>query len=169
MPNFCLPHKRAKVVDCMTFHESTRPLPSSILLLALRPFRLEAATPRSRPRTAGIGADSPPFGGWTGERWAMKFFTGLAVSAALICTAGAANAQMAGGMRSVSDFDAPYAGGPPPGLVPVPEDPLPPAPRYYDRGYDGPGRGYDRGYYNPDYRSGYQDYRYQPEQRSYGP
>ena len=99
----------------------------------------------------------------------MKFFTGLAVSAALICTAGAANAQMAGGMRSVSDFDAPYAGGPPPGLVPVPEDPLPPAPRYYDRGYDGPGRGYDRGYYNPDYRSGYQDYRYQPEQRSYGP
>lgn len=115
----------------------------------------------------------------------MKFFTGLAVSAVLICTAGAANAQMAGGMRSVSDFDAPYdggpysggpysggpyAGGPPPGLVPMPEEPPPPpAPRYYDRGYGGPARGYEQGYYNPNDRSGYQNYRYEPQQRGYGP
>jgi hypothetical protein len=85
----------------------------------------------------------------------MKFFPGLAVSAALVCAAPAADAQTlapydAGRGRLVSDVDGPYVG--------APEAP-PPAPRYY--GY-GPDRGYapDRGY-GPDYR-------HSPD-RSYGP
>jgi hypothetical protein len=85
----------------------------------------------------------------------MKFFPGLAVSAALVCAAPAADAQMlapydAGKGRLVSDVDGPY--------VDVPEAP-PRAPRSY--GY-GPDRGYapDRGY-GPDYR-------YAPD-RGYGP
>jgi hypothetical protein len=84
----------------------------------------------------------------------MKFFTGLAVSAALVCAATSANAQVAGGKaRPVSDVDSPYVGVPP---APVPEPP--PAPRYYERGYYGPDRGY-----------GYdRDSRYGPD-RGYGP
>jgi hypothetical protein len=85
----------------------------------------------------------------------MKFFPGLAVSAALVCAAPAADAQMlapydAGKGRLVSDVDGPY--------VDVPEAP-PPVPRYY--GY-GPDRGYapDRGHAP--------DYRYAPD-RGYGP
>jgi hypothetical protein len=86
----------------------------------------------------------------------MKFFPGLAVSAALICAAPAADAQMsapydAGKGRLVSDVDGPFFG--------APEAP-PPAPRYYGR--YGPDRGYvpDRGYAP--------DYRYAPGS-SYGP
>ena len=75
----------------------------------------------------------------------MKFFTGLAISAALVCAAGTADAQMVGGrVGPASDFDAPYFGGPPPAAVPEPEAP---APRYYDRGYYGQDRGYEPGYY----------------------
>ena len=93
----------------------------------------------------------------------MKFFTGLAMSAALVCAAGTADAQMAGGkVRPASDFDEPYFSGPPPAAIPEPE---PPAPRYYDRGYYGQDRGYERGYYNQDYR-GSRDYGYEPG-RSY--
>jgi len=95
----------------------------------------------------------------------MKFFTGLAMSAALVCAASTADAQVASGkVRPVSDFDAPYFGGPPPASIPEPE---PPGPRYYDRGYYGQERGYERGYYNQnqDYRG---DYRYEPG-RGYGP
>ena len=48
----------------------------------------------------------------------MKFFKGLAVSAALVCAASAANAQMAGGNAwPTSDVDGPYVGVPP---APVP-------------------------------------------------
>jgi hypothetical protein len=95
----------------------------------------------------------------------MKLFIGLAMSAALVCAAGTADAQVAGGkLRPVSDFDEPYFGGPPPAAIPEPE---PPAPRYYDRGYYGQDRGYERGYYNQDYH-GSRDYRYEPE-RSYAP
>jgi hypothetical protein len=84
----------------------------------------------------------------------MKFFPGLAVSAALVCAVPAADAQMlapydAGKGRLVSDVDGPY--------VDVPEAP-PPAPRYY---------GPDRGGYAPD-RGYAPDYRYAPG-RSYGP
>jgi hypothetical protein len=86
----------------------------------------------------------------------MKFFTGLAVSAALVCATSVANAQAGGKARVVSDVDGPYIGGPP---AEVPEPP-PPAPRYYDRGYYGP----DRSYYGP----GYRDDRYGPE-RGYAP
>src|SRR5712664_1346161 len=77
----------------------------------------------------------------------MKSFPGLAVSAALVFAATAANAQMlapydAGKARPVSDVDSPYVVGPPPAEVP------PPAPRYYgygpDRGY-GPEYGYAPG------------------------
>ena len=103
----------------------------------------------------------------------MKFFAGLAVSAALVCAASAANAQMAGTMGPVSDVDGPYVGMPP---APVPEPP-PPGPRYYDRGYYGPDRGYygpDRGYYAPDRGYDGQEYRgdygYAPApNRGYGP
>jgi hypothetical protein len=93
----------------------------------------------------------------------MKFFPGLAMSAALVCVATAANAQMlapydAGKARLVSDVDEPYVGAPP---MPVPS-----APRYY--GY-GPDRGYapDRGGYAPD-RGYAPDPRYSAE-RGYGP
>jgi hypothetical protein len=99
----------------------------------------------------------------------MKFFRrlfpGLAVSAALVCAAPAANAQMlapydAGKARLVSDVDGPYVVGPPPVEVP------PPAPRY---GY-GPDRGYapDRGY-GPDYRYGPDRSGYGPDRGGYGP
>jgi hypothetical protein len=89
----------------------------------------------------------------------MKFFPGLAVSAALVFAASAANAQMsapytAGNGRSVSDVDGPYYGGVPPMDVP------PPSARYY-------GYGPDRGGYYPD-RGYAPDYRYGPE-RGYGP
>jgi hypothetical protein len=95
----------------------------------------------------------------------MKLFRGLAISAALVCAAGTADAQMMGGrVGPASDFDAPYFGGPPPAAIPEPEAP---APRYYDRGYYGQDRGYEPGY-NPDYRGDYRGYRYEP-QRSYGP
>jgi hypothetical protein len=90
----------------------------------------------------------------------MKFFPGLAVSAALVCTAAAANAQMsapspydAGRARSVSDVDGPFVGGPPPMDVP-------PGPRYY-------GYGPDHGAYAPD-RGYAPEYRYGPG-RDYGP
>jgi hypothetical protein len=101
----------------------------------------------------------------------MKFFTGLAMSAALACAASAANAQMAGSMRPISDFDAPYYGGLPPAAIPEPE---PPAPRYYDRRYYGPEHygpersyqpGYDNRAYGGDdrYGRGYgSDYGYAP-------
>jgi hypothetical protein len=89
------------------------------------------------------------------ERWAMKFFPGLAVSAALVCAAPAVDAQMlgpydAGKGRLVSDVDGPY--------LDAPEAP-PPAPRYY--GY-GPDRGYAPDYrYAPDRGYG-RDYGYAP-------
>jgi hypothetical protein len=92
----------------------------------------------------------------------MKFFPGLAVSAALVFAASAANAQMsapynAGKARSVSDVDGPYYGGVPPEEVPQP------APRYrYGYSY-----GPDRGGYAPD-RGYAPEYRYGPE-RGYGP
>jgi hypothetical protein len=99
----------------------------------------------------------------------MKSFPGLAVSAALVFAAAAANAQMlapydAGKARPVSDVDSPYVVGPPPAEVP------PPAPRYY--GYR-PDRGYapERGGYAPDRGYG-PDYRYESDRgydRSYGP
>jgi hypothetical protein len=103
----------------------------------------------------------------------MKFFRGLfpglAVSAALVCAAATANAQMsapydAGRTRPVSDVDSPYAVGPPPVEVPRP------APRYY-------GYGPDRGGYVPERRYA-PDYRYESDrgfdrgyapERGYGP
>jgi hypothetical protein len=64
------------------------------------------------------GAKNAPGGGALQERWAMKLFTGWAVSAGLVLAAGAANAQMPtpneiGAPRylAVSDFDSPYGGG----------------------------------------------------------
>jgi hypothetical protein len=96
----------------------------------------------------------------------MKFFPGLAVSAALVFAASAANAQMsapyvAGNARPASDVDGPYGGGPP-------EEVPPPAPRYrYSYGPDRGGYAPDRGYGVPD-RGYAPEYRYGPE-RGYGP
>jgi|GraSoiStandDraft_29_1057270.scaffolds.fasta_scaffold362061_2 hypothetical protein len=95
----------------------------------------------------------------------MKFFPGLAVSAALVCAASAANAQMlapydAGKAGLVSDVDGPYVTAPP-------ADVPPPAPRYYGYGPDRGGYAPDRGY-APDYR--YEpDRGYRPERGGYGP
>jgi hypothetical protein len=79
----------------------------------------------------------------------MNLFRGLAVGAALVCAATAANAQMwapAGQARPASDVDGPYYGVPP---AEVPQ----PAPRYYGYGQDRGGYYQDRGY-APDYRYG---------------
>src|SRR6202022_433017 len=142
MPNFFLSHKRAKVADCVA-----------------GPWRMWIAPKWKRARrdlAQGLPESAQSLPGASQERWAMKFFPGLAVTAALVCAAPAADAQRlapydAGKGRLVSDVDGPY--------VDVPEAPPPAAPRYY--GY-GPDRGYapDRGY-PPDYR-------YAPA-RSYGP
>lgn len=98
----------------------------------------------------------------------MKFFPGLAVSAALVFAASAANAQMsapyynAGKARSVSDVDGPYYGGVPPEEVPQP------APRYrYGYGPDRGGYAPDRGY-TPEYRYG-PERGYGPDRGGYGP
>src|SRR6266436_2050392 len=138
--------------------------PSERLCLQLRGAKRTAILPkdrRNRRRSCRAGASQ--------ERWAMKSFPGLAVSAALVFAATAANAQMlapydAGKARPVSDVDGPYVVGPPPAEVP------PPAPRYY--GYR-PDRGYapERGGYAPDRGYG-PDYRYESDRgydRSYGP
>ena len=63
----------------------------------------------------------------------MKRFAGWAVSAGLVLAASAANAQMPGPYRAVSDFDGPYDR--PYGAVP------PPPPPVYNYGAYGPGGG----------------------------
>src|ERR1700687_2815851 len=109
MPNFFLSHKRAKVADCVA-----------------GPWRMWIA-PKSKRARRDL-AQGPPESaqslpaGASQERWAMKFFPGLAVSAALVCAAPAADAQMlapydAGKGRLVSGVDGSYvdgAGAPPP-------------------------------------------------------
>src|SRR5450759_3078890 len=119
MPNFFLSYKRVKVAGCMARPPRRHGRPR-------RPG-FEANAPRSGPRTAGFSDEvgrrdegrkrSGP--GRCRSDEAMKLFTGWVLSAGLVLTAAAANAQVLAPYeigRSpyavVSDIDGPYAAMP---------------------------------------------------------
>src|ERR1700676_4563598 len=128
MPNFFLSHKRMKVAGRMTrLCWATR---------AAGHPGFEATAPRSGPRTAGFG-DEVAGGTRSGRASgrgarcrsdrAMKVFTGWVMSAGLVLTAAAANAQVLApydiGRPSyavASDVEGPYAAMPP--EAPAPRD-----------------------------------------------
>src|ERR1700682_1508430 len=114
MPNFCLSHKRAKVLACMTDPWLSR-------VRTRRPC-FEANAPRSGPRSAGFrgqvraGTRERRRSGGLQEQSAMKLFTGWIVSAGLVLAATGAQAQMLApheGYTAVSDVSGPYAAMPP--------------------------------------------------------
>src|SRR4051812_7348527 len=130
MPNFCLSHKRVKVLARMRIG-------------ALRPGKTRrrafaAAVPRSGPRTArfrneilaraGRRANAPAQARWLRglqELSVMKFFTG-SLAAGLVLLAGSAQAQVPGPYVAASDVETPYAVAP----RPVPGPSYVPGPRY---------------------------------------
>src|SRR5581483_12049504 len=114
MPYFSLPHKRGKVPGPQRKRAS--------------PIR---KAPRWRPSSAGIAADflaqertrAKSLKGARGRDRsfaAMRLSAGWAVSAMMVVAATAANAQGPGRgqYQAVSDFESPYAGGPPPAPPP---------------------------------------------------
>src|SRR6185436_6021470 len=120
MPNFCLSHKRVKVLACMRIG-------------AWRPGEKPAGGPlrqRRRDPAQGLPDFALKFEAWAGRReremlplgpggcgayrsFRMKLFTG-SLAAGLVLLAGSAQAQAPGRYVAASDFDAPYAVAPPP-------------------------------------------------------
>src|SRR5664279_4996182 len=127
MPNFFLSYKRAKVAGWMAHPPRRHGWP--------RCPGFEANAPRSGPRTDQGPPDSATrlAGGTRSEKLravgrcrsdcAMKLFTGWVMSAGLVFTAAAANAQVlapyeTGRYAVVSDIGGPYAAIPPDAPVP---------------------------------------------------
>src|SRR5258708_12701589 len=121
MPNFFLSHKRAKVARCVA------PSVAAVFGGRLAPDGGEHAAIRPKDcriqrRGCRREKERKRSGAWACYRsdWAMKLFTGWVISAGLVLTAAAANAQVLAPYeigRSpytvASDVDGPYAGMPP--------------------------------------------------------
>src|SRR5258708_9699810 len=121
MPNFFLSHKRAKVARCVA------PSVAAVFGGRLAPDGGEHAAIRPKDcriqrRGCRREKERKRSGAWACYRsdWAMKLFTGWVISAGLVVTAAAANAQVLAPYeigRSpytvASDVDGPYAGMPP--------------------------------------------------------
>src|SRR5512136_1474027 len=119
MPNFFLSHKRAKVAARMARQPLRHDRPHAA--------DLRQGAPRSGPRTAEFGDEASaqdkerkaPGVGRCRSYGAMKLFTGWVMSAGLVFTAAAANAQVLAPYQTgrpayavVSDVGGPYAATP---------------------------------------------------------
>ena len=128
MPNFCLSYKRAKVLARMHMRRLGRRKTKTLrLALGLRQARPDPAqglpdfATKFDLTASGEGANLPPsglVGGGLQEHRVMKLFTG-SLAAGLVLIVSGAQAQVPGPYANgrapyaaMSDFDAPYAGGP---------------------------------------------------------